>query len=124
MSEFSNIMDKISMSFKDIDFEALAKKSYQEDREYPENFSNWYPHIKDFGYFKTAEIISNQILTFEETKVLKEEYPDKVDWDKLNKILEPTTSKMEPNKLYNLKIGCFSNNFDFDTCKVTIDNIA
>lgn len=124
MSEFSDIMDKISMSFKDIDFEALAKKSYQEDREYPENFSNWYPHIKDFGYFKTAEIISNQILTFEETEVLKEEYPDKVDWDKLNKILEPTTSKMKPNKLYNLKNGCFSNKFDFDTCIVTKENIA
>ena len=39
----------------------LEKKCYEDDRNYPENFSNWYSCIKDFGNFKHADIIANQI---------------------------------------------------------------
>lgn len=105
--------------------EECSKNAYKEDREYPENFSNWYPHIKNFGDFKHTEIVSNQIFTWEEVEIMQEtDNIDKVDWDKLNKILEPTLSKMDNYKLYNIKNGCFSNKFDFETCLATKENLA
>lgn len=106
-------------------FKELALKSYNDDRKYPENFSNWYPHIKSFGDFAHAEIISNQIFTFEEIEIMqKTDDINKVDWNEINKILKPTFEKMDRNKLYNIKNGCFSNKFDFETCIVNKQNLA
>lgn len=97
-------------------FEQLAKDSYKSDREYPENFSNWYPHILDFGYFKHADIISNQIFTFEEVqKLQKTDIIKDVNWNDIIEILKPTIDKMERYKLYSIKNGCFSNKFEFKT---------
>ena len=97
----------------------LEVKDYEQDREYPENFSNWYPHIKDFGYFKCADVISNQIFTLEETKEFKKENFADVDIVKLKKILKPTLDKMEHYKVYNIKNGCFSNKFNFETSRAS-----
>lgn len=98
----------------------LAEQNYIDDRNYPENFSNWYYCIKDFGKFKHAKIISNQIFTLDEVKAFQEtDIYDKVNWTKLNKILKPTLDKMEPYKYYSIKNGSFSNKFDFDTCIAT-----
>ena len=106
-------------------FKELSKKQYKEDREYPENFSNWYSHIKDFGQFKTAKVMSNQIFTWEEVDTMQEtDIIDKVDWNLLNIILRPTLNKMEDNKLYNIKNGCFSNKFDFSTCITDKEHLA
>lgn len=106
-------------------FKELALKSYNEYREYPENFSNWYSHIKSFGHFAHAEVISNQIFTFEETEIMqKVDNIDDVNWNDINKILKPTFEKMERNKLYNIKNGCFSNKFDFNTCIANKQNLA
>ena len=52
-------------------FEELSRKCYIDDREYPENFSNWYPHIIDFGEFEHTNIVANQIFTFEESKLMQ-----------------------------------------------------
>lgn len=94
----------------------LEKKCYEDDREYPENFSNWYPCIKDFGNFKHAEIISNQIFTFEEVhKMQKTENIDDVNWEIWYEILRPTIEKMERRTWYSIKNGCYSNKFDFET---------
>ena len=57
MRLIKNMQDRYTPEY----FEELSKNSYKEDRNYPENFSNWYFHIKDFGKFKTAKIINNQI---------------------------------------------------------------
>lgn len=106
-------------------FKEMALKSYNEDREYPENFSNWYPHIKDFGNFAHAEIISNQIFTFEEVETMQEtDIIDKVNWNAINEILKPTLDKMENNRIYNIKNGCFSNKFDFKTCITNKQDLA
>lgn len=125
LKDLEKIMLREKQKYTSEYFKELAKKSYNDDREYPENFSNWYPHIKDFGKFSHAEVISNQIFTFEETEIMQEtDDIDKVDWDKINKILKPTFEKMERNKLYNIKNGCFSNKFDFSTCITNEQNLA
>lgn len=115
----------MNIRFKQKDLEEIAKRSYEEDRKYPENFSNWYKHIVDFGYFKHTNIISNQIFTFEEVETMQEtDIIDKVNWEKINKILEPTLNKMKKGQVYNIKNGCFSNKFDFSTCLTTNGELA
>ena len=42
MRLIKNMQDKYTPEY----FEELSKNSYKEDRNYPENFSNWYFHIK------------------------------------------------------------------------------
>lgn len=97
--------------------EQLGKQCYEDDRNYPENFSNWYTHIVDFGKFKHANIISNQIFSYEEVKLMqKTDNIKDVDWNTLTDILKPTLFKMERGKLYNIKNGSYSNKFDFQTC--------
>lgn len=117
---FNSLSEKLTPEF----FEQLKIASYKRDREYPENFSNWYSHIKDFGKFKHAEVLYNQILTLEDLEILQEEQLSKVDWNKLQEVLQPTISKMTPYKLYNLKNGCYSNKFDFETSIVDTQDIA
>lgn len=124
-SKFNTVMEKLKARLDNIDFEALERESYINDRQYPENFSNWYPHIKNFGVFWHSNIISNQIFTLEEVKEFsRTDDINKVNWDKLNSILKPTLDKMEPNIVYNIKNGCFSNKFNFRTCVVTKDNLV
>lgn len=62
-SKLENFMMMEAKKFTPEYMRQLSKKAYKEDREYPENFSNWYPHIKSFGNFAHADVISNQILT-------------------------------------------------------------
>ena len=125
MEQFEFNLNKWAERFTPEYMEELSHKCYKDDREYPENFSNWYPHILDFGYFKSANIIANQIFTWEETEAFRHtDMFDKVDWDRLNEILKPTLDKMEKYKIYNIKNGCFSNKFDFKTCEATKDNLA
>lgn len=122
---FKKIADDMSSRITPEYMLQLAKKSYEDDRKYPENFSNWYNHILDFGKFEHADIIANQIFTFEETQILEatDDY-EKVDWNSIEKILEPTLAKMKNHKVYNIKNGCFSNKFDFDTCLATKSDLA
>lgn len=125
MKDFEEIMKQVALKFTPEYLEELSKESYKEDREYPENFSNWYPNIIDFGEFKHSKIISNQIFTYDEIKIMQEtDNIDKVNWKKINEILKPTLDLMKPNMLYNIKNGCFSNKFDFETCIATKKNLA
>ena len=106
-------------------FKELSKKCYEKDRVCPENFSNWYTHIVDFGNFKHANIISNQIFILEEVEMMQEtDNIEKVDWNKINTVLKPTLDKMEPRVYYNIKNGCFSNKYDFQTCLATKEDLA
>ena len=123
MSKFNikQFVDKLTPEY----FAELEKQSYEDDRNYPENFSNWYSCIKDFGKFRHAKIISNQIFTSEEVSIMrKEEDISKVDFNEIQKILKPTLDKMENHKIYSIKNGCFSNKFDFNTCLATKENLA
>lgn len=124
-SKLENFMMMEAKKFTPEYMEQLSKKAYKEDREYPENFSNWYPHIKSFGNFAHADVISNQILTWEETEAMQEtDDINKVNWDKINEILKPTLDKMEKYQLYSIKNGCFSNKFEFNTSMATKDTLA
>ena len=121
---FIDFMSKIKNIYTPDYLDELAKKSYEEDREYPENFSNWYYHIKDFGNFAHADIISHQIFTFEESESMrKTDNILNVDWKEIAKILEPTLNKLDNYTLYNIKNGCFSNKFDFDTCLTSKEDL-
>lgn len=105
--------------------EQLSRQCYKEDREYPENFSNWYPHIKEFGKFKHSNIIAHQIFTYEELKILqKYEALKDVNWEEYEQVLKPTLDKLDEYKLYNIKNGCFSNKFEFNTCITTKQDLA
>ena len=73
-TDLDKLLSKVSKQLTPEYFDELAKKCYVDDREYPENFSNWYKHIIDFGNFKHADIISNQIFTLEDIKVMQETY--------------------------------------------------
>lgn len=122
---FKDIVEKMSTKYTKEYLDELAKKAYEDDRNYPENFSNWYKHIIDFGKFDHAEIISNQIFTYDGIKIMEEtDNIDKVNWEAINNILKPTLDKMQNYKVYNIKNGCFSNKFDFDTCLATKANLA
>lgn len=125
MSDLFDAISKIAQRYTPEYLKELAKRAYDDDRNYLENFSNWYPYIIDFGHFKHSEIISNQIFTFEEVEIMREtDNIDKVNWDKINEIITPTLNKMQDYKLYNIKNGCFSNKFDFNTCLATKKNLA
>ena len=122
---FKNILESMTAKFTPEYLDELGKLSYDDDRVYPENFSNWYNHIVDFGCFEHAKVISNQIFTFDEIKIMqKTDDYSKVDWESINKILKPTLDKMEKYKVYSIKNGCFSNKFDFETSLATKDNLA
>lgn len=119
--DISGMLSKLTPEY----FDELGREMYKEDREYPENFSNWYPHIVNFGYFKCADVIANQVFTYDETEKMRAvDRIDDVDWDMMNKILEPTLSKMEDYTMYSIKNGCFSNKFEFTTSIANKQNLA
>lgn len=119
------VLSKVAMKFTPEYLEELSKASYESDRVYPENFSNWYPNILDFGEFAHAKIISNQIFTYDELKILQEtDRFEQVNWEKITKVLQPTLDKLDRHTVYSIKNGCFSNKFDFGTSMATKDNLA
>ena len=119
------IMKKFTSLYTPEYMEQLSKQCYKDDREYPENFSNWYYNIQDFGKFKHPEIISHQIFTYEELKILQKwENIKDVDWTQYIQVLKPTLEKLDGYKIYNIKNGCFSNKFEFNTCITNKFNLA
>lgn len=120
-----DMMKQVALKFTPEYMEELSKSSYRDDREYPENFSNWYCNIKDFGNFAHAKVVSNQIFSYDELQILQEtDDVRQVNWDKIREVLKPTLDKLDKYTVYNIKNGCFSNKFDFATCMVTKDNLA
>ena len=112
-----NKMFSIRTFFDEQELEQMAQERYDEDRQYPENFSNWYPKIEDVGNFKIAKVINNQIFTYENVKDMQAtDMYDKVDWKRMNDILKPTLDILKPGYTYSIKNGCYSNKFDFNTC--------
>ena len=124
-SDIEDMLKKFSELHTPEYLKEVSKKCYVDDRQYPENFSNWYNHIIDFGKFRHANIISNQIFTFEETEIMCEtDVIDNVNWEKINIILKPTLDKMESRKIYNIKNGAFSNKFEFNTSLANKEDLA
>ena len=120
----NNLIAKIKM-YSEEELKDIAKQCYEDDRAYPENFSNWYPHIRSFGKFNHSKIIATQIFTFEETEFLhKEDDINKVDWNRVTEILRPTLDRLKPHIIYSIKNGAFSNKFDFSTCMTSKEELA
>ena len=111
-----NKMFSIRTFFDEQKLEQMAQERYDEDRQYPENFSNWYPKIEDVGNFKIAKVINNQVFTYENVKDMQAtDMYDNVDWKRMNDILKPTLDILKPGYTYSIKNGCYSNKFDFNT---------
>ena len=123
--EVDDFLSKVKLKFTPEYFAELKVNSYRDDRECPENFSNWYKHIISFGKFKHTDVVSNQIFTLEETEKLNAtDIYSKVNWSDINDMLKPSLDKMKDNKLYSIKNGCFSNKFDFQTSLATKSDLA
>ena len=124
-SNIDDTMKKFTSIYTPEAIEELSRRCYIDDRECPEVFSNWYSHIKDFGKFRHADIISNQVFSYSEVQTMQEtDIISKVNWERFNEILKPTLDLMKPNRVYNIKNGAFSNKFDFSTCAVTKEDLA
>lgn len=99
-----------------IDFEKLREDHYKEEIENPNNYSFWYPKVKDCG----IKMVNSWIFkfSFEEWKTL--ESIEEVD-SRENALIF-LKEKIEGNKeikkgrLYNIKNGAFSNKFNANDC--------
>ena len=117
--------EKIKSKFTPEYFEELSRNAYIEDRNYPENYSNWIGAILNPGDFKQVNTIANQIFTYEETECMrKSETLSEINKEELTKILAPTIEKMVPDRLYSIKNGCFSNKFTFSTSVANQNNLV
>ena len=124
-TDIKGFMKQIASKYTKEFFEKASKNMYADDRACPENFSNWYNHIVDFGKFRHAGVIANQVFTWQETQAMrKSDVIEYVDFGVINKILEPTLNKLDGSKLYSIKNGTYSNKFDFITSIVTKRNLA
>lgn len=113
MKETKRIIHHI---FENIDFEKLRKDHYEDEINNPNNFSYWYPKVKDCGIKMSKAWIFK--FNFEEWKTI-EAMEEKESREKALEILK---EKIEGNKeikrgrLYNIKNGAFSNKFNANDC--------
>lgn len=102
--------------FENVDFEKLREEHYKDEINNPNNFSYWYPKVKDCGIKMSKTWIFK--FTFEEWKTI-EAMEEKESREKALEILK---EKIEGNKeikrgrLYNIKNGAFSNKFNANDC--------
>lgn len=113
MKETKRIIHHI---FENIDFEKLRKDHYEDEINNSNNFSYWYPKVKDCGIKMSKAWIFK--FNFEEWKTI-EAMEEKESREKALEILK---EKIEGNKeikrgrLYNIKNGAFSNKFNANDC--------
>lgn len=113
MKETKRIIHHI---FENIDFEKLRKDHYEDEINNSNNFSYWYPKVKNCGIKMSKAWIFK--FNFEEWKTI-EAMEEKENREKALVILK---EKIEGNKeikrgrLYNIKNGAFSNKFNANDC--------
>lgn len=126
MFDFTDIIKK-SMPTKE-EIEIMFQKRYLENLNTPENFSNWFPALKeavdsthtDYKYPESVYLT----LPIDWIRWLKN---DKYSPEKIAEFAEYLIQsfKLELGHTYFLKTGVFSNKFDFETAKVVdINNIG
>ena len=102
--------------FENVDFEKLREEHYKDEINNPNNFSYWYPKVKDCGIKMVKAWIFKY--SFEEWKILESMEEE----DNREKALLILKEKLESNKeikksrLYNIKNGAFSNKFNANDC--------
>lgn len=102
--------------FKDVDFEKLRKDHYEDEINNPNNFSYWYPKVKDCGIKMSKAWIFK--FNFEEWKTI-EAMEEKESREKALVILKEKiegNKEIKRGKVYNIKNGAFSNKFDANDC--------
>ena len=101
---------------QNVDFEKLREEHYKDEINNPNNFSHWYPKVKDCGIKMVKAWIFK--FSFEEWKILESMEKE----DSREKALLILKEKLESNKeikksrLYNIKNGAFSNKFNANDC--------
>ncbi len=123
--ENKSYFNKLKERLENTDWEQLAKDRYQEEINNPNNYSFWYPKVKDCG----IKMVNSRIYKFsyEAWNKFREIDGNKQAWiDYVNYIqsLIEKDKTLEHKKIYNIKNGCFSNKFNAVDCNVKYKDIA
>ena len=117
------ILQSLKGRFATFDFEKAAKERYQEEISNLNNYSYWYPKVKDCG----IEMVNSRIYkipygiwrAFNELEILEYENVC-IQW--LENILE-NDKRLSTCGIYNIKNGTFSNKFNASDCIVHYNDI-
>lgn len=116
-------MRMIKDYFDSIDFEQLAKERYAEEISNLNNYSYWYPKVKDCG----IKMVNSRIykIPYDMWRhfrdIENDESRDKCI-EYLDELLE-NDKKLKPYGMYNIKNGTFSNKFNATDCIVNYSSI-
>lgn len=102
--------------FDNINFEELRKAYYNDEINNPNNFSYWYPKLKNCG-IKMAKAWFFKF-SYEEWKII-ESMEEESSMGKALVIIKEKiegNSEIKKGRLYNLKNGAFSNKFNANDC--------
>lgn len=110
--------------FDSIDFEKLSRERYVEELSNFNNFSYWYPKVKDCG----ISMVKSWYYTipYDIWDLFRTSYEDK---RYINECISYIKEIVEQNNeltnyIYNIKNGCFSNKFNAADCNVEYSDIA
>lgn len=117
-------MSSFSERYENIDWEQIRLDRYKEEKENPNNYSYWYPKVKDCGIPMVISRIYQIPLhiwkSFMEMEN-KENREQCAEWI-FNTIVKDET--VQENVRYNIKNGCFSNKFNAEDCNVEYNKLV
>lgn len=110
--------------YENIDFEEIGKKEYERELKNNNNFSYWYPKVKDCG-IKMAKAWFYTIPygiwdKFRSGYEYKKDRQPCIDW--VSSIIKQN-KELSPRRIYNIKNGCFSNKFNAEDCNAAYYDI-
>lgn len=124
--EMSNFFDKIRATLPQTeeDWQKLHTELFNELQENKNNFSYWYPKVKDCGIkmaeshvykldFEAFDLIGD--LYELRCSVPTDEFYQSISYKRWQNKIKLMTKYLKP-KTYNIKTGTFSNKFNFESC--------
>lgn len=107
-----------------INWEELKKQTYEKELNNPNNYSFWYPKVKDCGIpMVTSYCYTIPYNIWEYFRSSYENLSQRnicLSW--IKSIID-NNNELDKNTMYNIKNGCFSNKFNADDCNVYYDDI-
>ena len=120
--DLKEYFSQLEIKMKNTDWEKLRKDHYEEELQNINNFSYWYPKIKNCG-IKMVNALIIQI-PYEEWKAFQEAEEDKNAEIRCIEYLKYVLNMNKVKRgMYNIKNGTFSNKFDASTCNVSLEEI-
>jgi len=113
----------IKERFENTDWEKLRQEHYQEEIKNLNNFSYWYPKVKDCGIkMVQSNIYQFDYETWKHFNNLESKESEKYCLDYLHELVK-NDSICKQNSFVNIKNGTFSNKFDGSTCFTRKDKL-